>query len=523
MHQRPSVPILILISLIVTAALAFRCTSLGASGFAEDEIDILRAIDSYRHFDFSANAEHPMLAKLAALGSMEAARRWNQLAPWLHLAGIAPEAALRFPMAWAGALTTLALFLLVERLFEIEVALWAGLLWALDVNATGINRMAKEDTLLVFFLLTAAWLFERGKQESRRDRSCAQRWYTASGAAFGLMAASKYMPHYLGLHGVLNVISRPERGESSPRYRRFFLALGAAFLGANFGLLVPDSWRHLIQYLHGRTVIHTGYLFAHRLYVNTIDTTPWGVPPTFYLVFLATKVPILVLGAFAVGVAQMVSRGHERGFAFTRIFLVFFLLPYSLIASKFVRYMLPLFALVDILAATGIVWLLRRLARLTPEGRLRALAIGAVTLMYVAGPLYAQVSTYPFPSLYRNAIGSRIAPPGYFFPDDEFNDAGVREAVEAIARVARPGAIIASDASGVVAAYLLRAGRSDLQAWSLSRDGLPMRPVETWMIVQDAHVYFENQAVIEQVGRRLRPWSELWIRGALAVQVFRIY
>ena len=36
-------------------------------------------------------------------------------------------------------------------------------------------------------------------------------------------------------------------------------------------------------------------------------------------------------------------------------------------------------------------------------------------------------------------------------------------------------------------------------------------------------VHRGHQAVIEQVGRRLRPWSELWIRGALVVQVFRIY
>jgi hypothetical protein len=218
----------------------------------------------------------------------------------------------------------------------------------------------------------------------------------------------------------------------------------------------------------------------------------------------------------------MVRHGRRRGFAFTRIFFVFFLLPYSLVASKFVRYMLPLFAVIDLLAAVGIVWGLRQVARRVRSDRLRPIAVGAAVSLLAMTLISAELIAYPFPSLYQNALGARIAAPGSVFPDDEFNDAGVREAVGAIVRAARPGAVIASDATGVVDAYLARSGRTDLHSISLSHDGLPLRAVETWAIVQDGHVYFESQALVAQIRARMTPWLEIRIGHALAVQVFQV-
>jgi hypothetical protein len=510
------------VALTVAVAAAFRCGALGASGFAEDEIDILGAVESYRQLNFVANAEHPMLAKLAAFGSVESAQGWNALVRPLHLPGISREAALRLPMAIAGALTTAVIFLLARELFAVEVAVWAAALWALDVNATAINRTAKEDTLFLLFFLAGAWLYERGKREGRRDVSRAQRWYSASGGSFGLMLASKYLPHYYGLYAVFNTVTDRTPGDNCPRKPALHAALGATFLAANFGLLLPANWRHILLYLRGRTTIHTGYVFAHHLYVNSMAATPWGVPWTYYFAFLVTKVPIVVLFACGAGLVQMVRHGQRRGFAFTRIFFVFFLLPYSLVASKFVRYMLPLFAIIDLLAAVGIVWGLRQVARRVPSDRLRPIAVRAAAVFVGLTLISTELVAYPFPSLYQNALGARIAPPGYVFPDDEFNDGGVREAVDAIARAARPGAVIASDATGVVAAYLARSGRIDLHSVSLAHDGLPLRAVETWAIVQDGHVYFESEALVAQLRARMPPWLEVRIGPALAVQVFQV-
>jgi hypothetical protein len=233
------------------------------------------------------------------------------------------------------------------------------------------------------------------------------------------------------------------------------------------------------------------------------------------------KVPVLILTAFAAGLVLMIRRRGERGFVFARIFLIFFLLPYSLMGGKFVRYMLPLLALVDILAAAGIVWLLDA-ARARVRVADRRWLAPALTALLVAAPLYAQLSARPFFSLSQNALGAALTEPGYMFADDEFNDAGVREAVAAIARVAPPGDAIVSDASLVVEEYLRELGRTDLQARSLSRDGMPRPLRETWVIAQDGHVYFENQLVLEHIRSTMAPWAEWTAGGAVAVQVYLI-
>jgi len=427
-----------------------RCWALGATGFAEDEIDIVRAVDAYGHMDFSANTEHPMLAKLAAFASVQTASAWNAAAARADLPRVSPEAALRMPSAIAGGiLTTIAIFLLCRELFpDIRIAAWASLLWALDVNATAINRTAKEDTFFLFFLLAAAWLYARAKCVGREDARGAQPWYTASAVGFGLMLACKYMPHYYGLHALYVHITDPHPGANKPDKGRWHVAMAAAFLTMNFALLLPSSWVRLSQYLAGQTPIHTGYRFAHVLYVNAIQVSPWGIPASFYVAFLALKVPLLVLAALLAGIVLMVRSPRQRGFVFARVFLVFFLLPYSLMGSKFVRYMLPLLAVADILAAAGIVWLLDRARAWRPQ---RRWLVPVAAALLLAGPLYAQIAARPFFSLSQNTIGRVLTPPGFVFADDEFNDAGVREAVAAIARVAQPGAAIASDASTVVA------------------------------------------------------------------------
>jgi len=118
--------------------------------------------------------------------------------------------------------------------------------------------------------------------------------------------------------------------------------------------------------------------------------------------------------------------------------------------------------------------------------------------------------------------GALVGPRGSLFPDDELYDAGVREAVAAVASQAAQGAVVCSDSVSVVAEYLREAGRTDLQSRSIAHDGLPMQPVETWVLVQDGHTYFENAGVIDQLRHRLRPWREIAAAGVPAVQVFRL-
>ena len=180
------------LAVVLVAAGVTRTAHLATYGFSEDEINKVNAIEEYRQGRFLANAEHPMLMKLAMWGSVALSERWNAVATpdW----AIPLETAIRLPNALAGAATTLVLFAVVELLFGAPAALATSALWALDVNAIAINRIGKEDTFLLLFFLLAVWCYEQAKRQGVTDPSGAQRWYAASGAAFGLMFASKYMP-----------------------------------------------------------------------------------------------------------------------------------------------------------------------------------------------------------------------------------------------------------------------------------------------------------------------------------------
>src|SRR5262245_24917986 len=283
--------------IVAVMALAFglRAAGLSTSGFSEDEINKVRAIEEYRQGHLSANAEHPMLMKLGMLASVEAANAWNRVAP--SGSSIAIETAVRLPNALVGAATAVAIFGLTQLLFGTPVAMMAALFWAVDVNAIAINRIGKEDTFALFFFLLAVWYYERGKQEGAHDPAGAQRWYGASGASFGLMLASKYFPQYLGIYALLNHVTDRNPGTNRPDPLRYYGRMVAMFIVANVAVFDPSTWRYCLDYIRGGTVVHHGYAFAGHLYANSSLLSADGVPATFYLRMLATKVPVIVIGA----------------------------------------------------------------------------------------------------------------------------------------------------------------------------------------------------------------------------------
>ena len=510
---------------IATAlAVTFRVSGLSTYGFSEDELNKVQAVEQYRAGHFSANAEHPMLMKLAMWGSTALADEWNRIAPPGRV--MSPETAIRLPNAIAGAATTLVLFALAESLFGPAAAVLASVVWTFDVNAIAISRIGKEDTFLLLFFLLAIVFYERAKRLGSMSeltaQTSAQTWYTLSGAAFGLMLASKYMPHFLGIYALFNRLTDPDPGSNKPNHARHFGAMGATFLAANAAILLPETWRYIASYVHGDMLTHHGHLYNGALYVNTVLISTHGIPATYYLRLLTTKVPLVVLAALIPGVIEVARRSGERGFVFLRVLAVLFIVPYSLIAPKFPRYSLPMLATVDLIAAVGFVsgvsWLLRKgwLTRATKWGVALAAAV-----VFFGGLIVAQRTAAPFYSLFRNEIGMRLDPELTTFPEQTY-DYGVRESVAAIAAVAEPSAVIATDAQGVAAHYVQLDGRPDIQIRTLSQSGMPSGPHQGWVIVQDEHRSFENQLLVEQLRNEEAPWSEFRMDELVATQVFRL-
>jgi hypothetical protein len=502
------------LALLVVLGFGLRVTQLGAIGFAEDEMNKLDAIHAYEHGDYSANSEHPMVMKLLMWASVNKS-------PVSSL-----EAALRLPNALIGALTVIPLFLLTLAFFDRWTALLAAAFWAFGINAITHNRIGKEDSLLVFFMLFAFFFFARAKQLSPVDKSGRARRYAASAVSFGLMIASKYFPHYLGLnllfhhHFHLREARPNEPGGRIPGW--FFIVIVGVFLLASPAVLMPDVWRYMNAYTSERLLTHSGYLFAGELYKNNMSSSPfWGTPIYFYLLFLAIKVPILTLSAFLAGLFVAIRRPRHLGHAFLLFMFLFWLVPYSLIGGKWLRYTLSVMPFVYMLAAVGVVALVRWATARLSHSRRAGVALSAVAVvLFVCFPAWTAFANGPHYALYTNAFAAGKA--GFYFPHDEFYDDGLREAIKFVSENAPQGATIAHETPGVVRHYLSVFGRTDLNSQVISSSQFDVTSASgpVYVIAQRGRTYFENRDELEVVRAKFRKVHTVAIDDVTAAEVF---
>ena len=502
------------LALLIVIGFGLRFTQLDAVGFAEDEMNKLDAIHAYERGDYSANSEHPMLMKLLMWASVRNAPVDSA------------EAALRLPNVAVGALTVIPLFLLTAAFFDRWTALLAAAFWTFGINAITHNRIGKEDSLLVFFMLFGFFFFLRAKQISPVHRTARLRRYAASTVSFGLMIASKYFPHYWGLnmlfHHNFHVRERQpnEPGTKTPGW--FYLGIVGVFVIASPTVLMPSVWHYVDAYMGERLLTHSGYLFAGQLYKNNMSSTPfWGTPLYFYLLFLAVKVPVMTLIAFVIGLVISIRRWRHVGYAFLLFMFVFWIVPYSLIGAKWLRYTLSLMPFVYMLSAVGVVGLVRWAKRRLPDTHQASLVLPAIAaVLFICIPAWTAFANGPHYALYTNALGGGKA--GYYFPHDEFYDDGMREAVKFVCDNAPPGATIAHETPAVVRHYLSVFGRTDLNSQVISSREFDVTnaPAPVYVIVQNGRTYFENREELEAVRARFRRVYEVKIGEATAAEVF---
>lgn len=522
---------LIIIVVMVVLGFGARVYRLGDAGLSEDEANKIFAVRCYQQGDFSVNTEHPMVMKALCFASIEAAGFWNRTAGRSSALLISDEVAVRLPNALFGALSVIPLFLLGSALLGFRTALMASVFWALGLNVIWFNRVAKEDTLLVFFMLTACYLYDVAKGKSSGNVAAQERLYFFAGAAFGLMLASKYFPHHYGFMALFYLLSGYDGSNNRPLTARMkllhFGAMALAFAVFNFGLFTPGTARYLSKYLGEDLVTHHGYPMMDSLYNNSIGSTPGLATVYFYGLYFLVKLPIPLLVAFIAGAVEVFRKRHShryrRGFLLLRIYLVFWLLPMSLLGSKFLRYTLGFMPFLYLIAAVGILAIGRFLCtwietHMSKRWRLApAIAVGAV---FVVTPSIITLGSLPFPSLYMNAFGAGHTP-GYFFPHDEFYDLGARESIQYVAEHAPYGARVATEIPGVLQYYLERFNRTDIRSEIMSepRFDLSKEPPD-YVLLQRGRFYFENREDFERVRRDYPVTQSSSYRGAAAAEVY---
>lgn len=515
---------IVVATLVMCVALGFglRISNLSALGFAEDEMNKLDAVHAYERGDISANAEHPMMMKALMFASVKASSAWHQLTG----RAVSDEFALRLPNVIVGALTAIPLFLLTAAYFDRWTGLLAAGFWAFGINAITLNRVGKEDTLLVFFMLFAFYFYVRAKQISPKDEVLRRRNYILSAISFGLMLASKYFPHYFGLNALFHHkfhVRKREPGEPSGKTPTiFYVMILVAFMLANPAVLLPQVWDYLNAYTGERLLVHTGYLFGDHLYKNNMSSTPfWGTPIYFYVLFMAIKIPLLVLGSFLVGFVVSLKRWRHPGHAFVIFMFLFWIVPYSLIGGKWLRYTLSLLPFVYMISAVGVIALIGALSNLLKASKeVSAIVSAAAVAIFILVPGWTAYAHGPHYGLYTNALAAGKS--GYYFPHDEFYDDGLREAIRFVADVAPPNAIVAHETPAVSRYYLEKFSRTDLNSKVISgTDFDPMKlPGPTYIIVQRGRIYFENREKIDYIRANFKKAHEVRIAGAIAAEVF---
>ncbi len=513
---------------LVMVGFGLRAKELSAESLSEDEFNKLAAVADYRANGLTpANGEHPFLMKALQTVSVVLAEHWNGtsfVAARPSLAGPV-ETALRLPGVVCGALTTLVLYLLTAELFGSEIALIAAALWALDPAAIGFNRVAKEDTFLLFFFLLANIFWLRSQRVAEAGTGDPRPYYLATAITFGAMFASKYMPGYfaasIAYYNIFQDIPATRWRLGRPRYLLFFTIIGVSFVLLNLPILLPGTWRAALSFASYKRVGHDSYEFMGQLYTHTLMNWLRGVPWYFYLVFVAVKLPPLTIVASLTGLPLMLRRrlGDGRYFLFFWVLLGF--LPFVPAGGKFTRYFTPVLPVVHIIAAIGIVFVARKIVQLFAHEATQRYLARALPALVVMAALWSAINAAPHYRLYTNVFGGGQPRAGSYFPQDEFYDTGLREALTDIAHHARAGAHVANETPALAAYYLQQAHRPDLVSVSLSE---PAARAELgagdFVIAARGRRYRSNDTILSTLSRTAVPIFRSIVGATSAVEVY---
>jgi len=461
----------------------------------------------------------------ALLGvSLIASEHWNQTSfvtshpQW----NVPVEVSLRLPGAIFGAITPILIFLVATELFGSEVGLIAAALWAFDPLVVGFNRIAKEDTFFIFFFLLACVFWLRGQRvaESQTGKK-AERFYWATAAAMGAMLASKLIAMMIAIPVAYNYVFQKIPATrwviGKKRFIMFFLIVGLSFVILSPTILIPETWKSMLNFTTNQVIGHDSYEFMGRLYPHRFTDWLRGEPWYFYFVLLGTKLPLLSLLSFVIGCALLLRKKIGDGRYFLYIWLMLWGLSFTFVGGKFTRYITTVMPAVLITAAVAIHFTARACARLFHGQAMKRLTHAAIPLVVILASFWAAVTAAPHYRLYASAVaGGRM-----LFPQDELYDAYMQQTMGEIAKRAAPGARVASEIQNVAQYYATRANRPDLVSLELS-DPADLKQLQPGDFVIDARgrTYFSNQALLTRLRSTSQPAFTISVGQVSAVDVF---
>jgi len=304
---------------------------------------------------------------------------------------VAPEtiAPVRLPTAVLTSLFVGLFYLLLTRLFKADTALLAALLLALNPFHVALSRVLHHDALSTIFMIISALsaIIYFGVDRRRR-------WLILAGGMAGLTMLTKstgfFLIPYTGLLALWSLAARWARAEV-----RFLPALratigeGLIWLGLTvftFWAVWPAMWVIPLQVLN--TIYTIGFKYASGGHAKGVlffgqvfqDPGPFFYPVTwlfrtnFWAMLGALAAAGLAVGALRrrsspqLRLKGWLDKLSPRGFddrtgllLWVGAFLFFFSLAMILGEKKQDRYLLPVYPMLDLVAAVGLLALLKRI------------------------------------------------------------------------------------------------------------------------------------------------------------------
>ena len=145
---------------------------------------------------------------------------------------------------------------------------------------------------------------------------------------------------------------------------------------------------------------------------------------------LAVKLPVLTLLAFVGGLVLLFRRKTGDGRYFLLLWLAIWGLAFMFVGGKFTRYLTTVLPAIIMTAAIAVQFGARRiarfLARLVGNENIGIYAHAALACLVIISSFWSSAQAAPHYRLYMNSLAGP-ARAGFFFPQDEFYDAYMRD------------------------------------------------------------------------------------------------
>lgn len=283
----------------------------------------------------------------------------------------------RAASAFSGVGLVLVTYLLGRRLYDAPTGLLAALVLLTTYHFVSFARFGTTDVMLTFFIYLALYAFSRCG--ARRGDDGSARWWYAVWLASALALMTKGAGGLVAPAAIFVALLLERRLAETLGTRHFWFALVAA-------VLCVAPWHALMYARHGQAFVneYVGYHVLARIRTPLEGHAPGYL---FYVLKLIDGFfPWCLLVPFAVvsGV-----RENRRGEARTRLPLVVCALvftTYTLVQSKLVWYIVPVYPALALLVAAFVCKLYRSAER---RPKLKFVTPAACALLLVAGGLYS--------------------------------------------------------------------------------------------------------------------------------------